>query len=417
MMYKFAFRGISLAVTAALLCVVTGCGDPPDPDLGGEVNAYLGTFNPTLEIRIVPENGGKISTSVSPRDDGTYKYGDTVLVMAEANRGYMFNGWSGILMDTVQVVMDGNKVMTANFVRIYTITFDANGGEGTPPDRQKVPAGSNITLPDENDLRKANGSFGGWEHRSAGVTYPAGATFTVKGDEILYAKWGDEYTITFNANGGSGVPPEARTIPAGSKLIVPDSGGLYNEGYAFDGWSAGSVDGHRYGAGGTYTPTRSIAMYARWVSIYAVKFNNDGGGAVPDMLVRSGTVITLPKPDGRNNYVFDGWTDNHNHGTYQAGDRYVATGNTTMSANWNPVFIITFNLNGGTGRTPTSYTAALGAIITLPWLEDANKPDYVFAGWNANSNGTGINYPVGSAYMITSSAVLYADWKPLPSSP
>lgn len=413
MTYKIAFRVMFVFVTAALLCVGMGCGNPGggDADRGGEVDAYLGTFNPMLEIEITPDkSAGKISTSISPRDDGTYRYGDTVIVTAEPNRFYTFNGWSGILMDTVQIIMDGNKTLTANFIRTYVVTFDANGGEGTPPKKQTVPAGSDITLPTGNDLKKANGSFSGWEHKSSGVTYPAGATFIVKGDETLYAKWGDEYTVTFHANGGDGTPPKTQTIPAGSDLTVPDSGGLYYDGYAFDGWSVSSNDGKYYGAGGTYTPTKSVTMYARWVRVYAVKFNTEGGGAVDDMRVRSGTIITLPKPDNRSSYVFNGWTDDHSHGTHQVGDSYLVKDNTIMSANWSRVYTVAFDRNGGIGATPASYTAASGTLITLPLL-DAERPEYDFVGWNTDINGAGDRYKVGQAYRVTGDAILYADWE------
>ena len=118
MTYKFAFY-----MTTAALLMCAGCADfnsggggSVDPDDG--VNAYLSMFNPVLSTYVSPGNGGRVLVFTPPNSYGTYKYGDTVTVTAMSSSSFIFKEWSGALTatsDTVRIVMDGNKTLTANF--------------------------------------------------------------------------------------------------------------------------------------------------------------------------------------------------------------------------------------------------------------------------------------------------------------
>jgi len=53
-----------------------------------------------------------------PNGNGTYRYGDVVTVKAVPSTGYAFEEWSGaatVAVESVQIVMDGNKALTAYF--------------------------------------------------------------------------------------------------------------------------------------------------------------------------------------------------------------------------------------------------------------------------------------------------------------
>lgn len=121
MTYKIIFRTVSLSATAVLL-ICAGCADfgigggNADPDNG--VNAYLSAFNPVLRVQASPSNGGRVSVSPLPNGNGTYRYGDVVTVKAVPSTGYAFEEWSGaatVAVESVQIVMDGNKALTAYF--------------------------------------------------------------------------------------------------------------------------------------------------------------------------------------------------------------------------------------------------------------------------------------------------------------
>jgi hypothetical protein len=411
---KFAFRAMGLLLAAALLCLSCGPGGGSVNSGGGEVDAYLGMFRPMLDIRKSPDSGGTVLAFPTYDSAAVYKYGDTVTLTVAPNNGYAFMGWSGVLKDTAQslrIVMDGHKVLTANFTHKYVVVFHANGGTGAPPAARAAIEGSIITLPDAGDMKKTESVFSGWISARTGGDYLVGASYNVVEDDTLYAKWGTEYTVRFSANGGSGTPPQTRTVAAGSGLTLPDSGGLHRDKRAFCGWSTNTSAGPYHGAGKMYTPAGSVTLYAGWVNVYVVTFSlNGGSGATPDSYrVLSGTVITLPRPGDRSGYMFGGWTDGHGE-TYQAGASYTVKSDAVISAEWIGVYTVTFNLNEGIGTAPSPQSAVLGATLTLP-MPNAAMPGHVFMGWNTDPSGSGIIYQVGSAYTVTGSVTLYAYWE------
>jgi hypothetical protein len=149
----------------------------------------------------------------------------------------------------------------------YTVTFDVNGGSGTPPSAQKVQAGFGITLPVGSGLSNSGYFFGGWNTNTSGTgtNYSAGESFTPTANITLYAKWDANYTVTFNVNGGSGTAPSAQTVSPGSAITLPGGSGLSMSGYTFGGWNTmADGTGTNYKAGESFTPTASITLYARW---------------------------------------------------------------------------------------------------------------------------------------------------------
>ena len=80
----------------------------------------------------------------------------------------------------------------------FTITFDANGGEGNIPERKEL-ANTVITLPSmEQGFTKDGYMLEGWEDRETGETYGAGAEYIVNKDRVLYAKWKKEIPRELN---------------------------------------------------------------------------------------------------------------------------------------------------------------------------------------------------------------------------
>jgi uncharacterized repeat protein (TIGR02543 family) len=73
-------------------------------------------------------------------------------------------------------------------------------------------------------------------------------------------------------------------------------------------------------------------------------------------------------------------------------------------------YTITYNINNGTGTTPSPQTANSGSSITLPSDSGFSRSGYTFSGWNTNSSGTGTDYYAGSLYTVTANTTLYAKW-------
>ena len=337
--------------------------------------------------------------------------------------------------DLMATLFHGEKPSVA-----YTVTFNANGAIGTPPEEQTVNAGTVIILPDKGGMTSTGNIFVGWNESASGggTTYSVGASITVKRDMVFYAQWLDDstpqYTVTFNANGAtSGLAPASQTVYRGISITVPGQGTLSFSGKTFGGWNTQSNGGGtNYTVGATFTVTENVTLYAKWnissspiTQTYTVTFNANGatsGTAPASVTVDSGSDITLPSGSGltKTGYTFGGWNTNGS-GTginYNAGSSFTVDGNVTLYAKWNIIsspitqtYTVTFNSNGATsGTVPTSVTVNSGSNITLPSGSGLTKDGYVFGGWNTNSSGTGTNYNASSSFTVNGNVTLYAKW-------
>ncbi len=87
------------------------------------------------------------------------------------------------------------------------------------------------------------------------------------GNVTVKAQWG-QYTVTYNANGGSGAPSKQTGIRITLSDTVPT-----RSGYAFLGWSTdSSATSASYQPGNTYTLDRDLTLYAVWEErLYLIK--------------------------------------------------------------------------------------------------------------------------------------------------
>jgi len=376
-------------------------------------NANGGTGTPPAP-RIAPAG----SAITLPGDGGLLKAGHT------------FGGWNtsadgmGTNFDVgAEYIPSGNITLYARWITItiFTVTFDVNGGEGTAPLPQTVAEGSAITLPGGGDLSKAGYAFGGWNTNAAGTgaNFNVGATYTPNGNVTFYARWIPIFTVTFNANSGTGIPPAPQTVTQGSGITLPDAGGLTRSWHIFGGWNTNAAGtGTNFNVGATHIPSGSMVLYARWIAItaFTVTFDaNEGTGTVPmPQTVAAGTSITIPGSGdlSRAGYAFGGWNTNAagTGANFNVGATYTPSGNVTLYARWIPIFTVTFNANSGTGTPPAPQTVNQGSGITIPGGGDLSRAGYAFGGWNTNTAGTGANFNVGATYTPSGNVTLYARW-------
>ena len=190
---------------------------------------------------------------------GTYGTGSAVTDMKPHNniltlRGALFTragytqvGWSTV--DGGEKVYGFEDVYTQNEALTlypvwntnkYTITFDTNGGSEIAPITQDY--GTEITAPDK-PTRKGY-TFKGWD-KEIPETMPA-ENITVK------AQWEiNQYTITFDTNGGSEIAPITQDY--GTEITAPDK--PTRKGYTFKGWDKEIPK---------TMPAENITITARW---------------------------------------------------------------------------------------------------------------------------------------------------------
>ena len=164
------------------------------------------------------------------------------------------------------LIYDGDKLV---LIKGYKITYYANGSTGAPGIQWKA-YGQNLTL-SRNKPTKAGYVFQGWNKTGLNQTtvdYAAGATYTTNAAMDLYPVWSaSTYTVTYNANGGTGAPDSQKKKY--NENINLSSDEPTRDGYEFVGWGTSASDILPvYYAGEKYTSNANITLYAIWKSVY-----------------------------------------------------------------------------------------------------------------------------------------------------
>ena len=161
-----------------------------------------------------------------------------------ATPGYTFGGWNkadGTAWDYASDKVTDNITLYAKWAaNTYTITFDTAGGSEIAPITQDY--GTNIAAP--ADPTREGYTFIGWD-REIPETMPA-ENMTVT------AQWEiNQYTITFDTNGGSEIAPITQDY--GTVITAPEA--PEREGYTFIGWDKAIPE---------TMPAENITLKARW---------------------------------------------------------------------------------------------------------------------------------------------------------
>jgi uncharacterized repeat protein (TIGR02543 family) len=145
----------------------------------------------------------------------------------------------------------------------YTVTFDANGGNSST--QREVRSGDSVGYNNMPSSPNRSGyTFGGWYSETNGNGSQFTASTTVTADKTVYAWWiMDEYTVTFNADGGS---PSTQTLWVNSGSSVGSSNmpkEPTRNGYTFEGWyTETNGNGSQFTASTTVTADKTV--YAKW---------------------------------------------------------------------------------------------------------------------------------------------------------
>ena len=277
----------------------------------------------------------------------TQDYGTQIAAPANPTRkGYTFKGWDKEIPETMPAE---NITVKAQWeINQYTITFDTNGGSEIAPITQDY--GTEITAPD-NPTRKGY-TFKGWD-KEIPKTMPA-ENITLK------AQWEiNQYTITFDTNGGSEIAPITQDY--GTEITAPDN--PTRKGYTFKGWNKEIPE---------TMPAENMTVKAQWeINQYTIAFDTNGGSEIAPITQDYGTQISAPDNPTRKGYTFKGW-DKEIPETMPAE-------NITVKAQWKiNQYTITFDTNGGSEIAPI--TQDYGTEITAP--DNPTRKGYTFKGWD-----------------------------------
>lgn len=296
-------------------------------------------------------NGG---TGAPSSQTKTHDVTLTLRTTTPTRSGYTFKGWSTSSSATTATYSAGGSytanasatlyaVWQANPIT-YTVSYNANGGSGAPSSQTKT---QNVTLTLSYTKPTRSGyTFQGWSTSSTATSpiYYAGGSYTANASATLYAVWTQNppttYTISFNANGGSGAPSSV-TKTSGVTLYLPSTiPTRFN--YTFLGWStSSSATTATYSAGGSFTQNSNTTLYAVWEydpATYLVYYNANGGSAAPSSQIKTYDVaLTLSSVEPtRSGYNFLGWSTSSSDtsATYYPGDIYTINASLTLYAVW-----------------------------------------------------------------------------------
>lgn len=239
--------------------------------------------------------------------------------------------------------------------RTYTVSFDANGGEGQMSS-QIFDEGVEEALSANTFTRDGYG-FTGWNtmQDSTGTAYTDKQRIKVTSDMTLYAQWiadsilhpsdttGITFTVTFDANGGTGtMQPQTFTKDVVQALTM---NAFTRENYSFYCWDTVPDGEGLYIDGQEITVNSDMTLYAKW---------------------------TEDTPDPVN-------------------------------------VIVTFNANGGTGTMqPQTFQSGVRQELTANAF---TRNGYSFVKWTTAADGSGLFYYDEQDIVIYESITLYAQWR------
>ncbi len=336
----------------------------------------------------------------------TFKENEKVEIKSVSMTGYDFVGWFDASTDGNQVTGWDAGAKTADVelwarwtAHTYKIAFNSNDGTGDMADMDMTYNVSKTLT--ANAFTRTGYTFVGWATSADGdVEYANEQTVSnlteVSNETVnLYAKLVPiTYTITFNANGGTGSMSGMSMTYDVSKPLTANA--FTKIGYSFGGWTT-SADGDVEYANEQAVSNLSafnngtFTLYAKWnpeLADYTVKryFQKVTGGSEVDDYEQDF--------DSYQDLTKQGYTDSTTDVTADTVDGFdlqtivqqkiAGNGSTVVNVYYNRKTITyTFNSAGGNwnGNTENKSVEGLfGASVTKP--VDPTKTGYVFAGWD-----------------------------------
>lgn len=303
--------------------------------------------------------------------------------------GYNWTGWRGTwnYVDWQYGIVDKTLKLYARWTpKSYTISYNSNGGTGTmTPDT--VSTGGSATIKG-NTFNRTGYKFVGWTTKSDGtddghnwtdwsgtLNYDNGQYGIANDKLVLYARWDNHYTITYNDNGGSGCSGSSKTVKYGSTY------------------------------GNLCTPTRSGYIFAGW---YSSNYANAPWTYYYDKYKSNSTVSSIGRNDKvglYNNYLTN---STRKFSEFTSSDTYSVNGNQTLVAGW-----LKFNYkredakycsDGYFDTIGDAYNNCYGSTITI--LNDVTESSaYTFKNYGAAMIGYSITINLNSHTLTIPSLV------------
>lgn len=345
-----------------------------------EVNSY------PVDISII----GDGSVTREP-EQPLYNHGSAVDLLATPSSGWMFTGWSGDTVTTLnplQFIVDTAVALTATFEPIiYTLNITTNGPGSVlrNPDTTAYSPGDTVLLTAVPDT---GASFSGWSGDTTSTENPI--SIIMEGDQSITATFDPTvFTIIATSSGNGAISPMGSVeVQYGNNqlfTITPDTG-HHVDSVLVNGVAVGAVTSYEFVD--VVTDRQTIeAIFG--INVYALDISIVGNGSVtrdPDTsLYNHGTPVDLLATPA-SGWLFTGWSGD----TVTTANPMTVIVDTAiaLTATFEP---ITYTLDltvigpGSVLRNPDTTVYSPGDSVLLTAVPDTGAN---FAGWTGDTTST-----------------------------
>ncbi len=285
-------------------------------------------------------------------ENGDVVYANKAAVSKLAKAGEVVNLYAVWEANTYSVQYMPNKPTNA----IFAVT-------GSMPNIEKCTYDEFFVL-DKVEYMLTGWHFVGWATSSDGeAIYSNEANIknlTAKDNSVvrLYAVWeANEYTITFNTDGGTEIAPITQkhcsgiTAPANPTRV----------GYTFAGWDKEIPK---------TMPAENVTITAKWtINQYTIAFDTNGGTGIAPITQDYGTTIVAPANPTKEGYTFLGWD--------KVIPETMSAESITITASWKiNKYTVSYIIDG---EEYDSESYEFGEDIVYPTV---NVTGHTFSGWS-----------------------------------
>ncbi|MCL2783859.1 MAG: InlB B-repeat-containing protein, partial [Propionibacteriaceae bacterium] len=336
--------------------------------------------------------------------------------------GWTSRGWALTTSPEAPVALvSGNQTVTDNvtlygvYLRMLTVTFNANGGRTTPIMQITVqyvngasvstPSYPSITLP-TGDIRTGY-TFDGWVSSVSGTKSPAGSVVSIGANTLFTASWASttatKYTVTYNYAENGGVFGSLTSDQVTQGALVNLAPVAAKTDWIFLGWNTNKDATTALTS--FSMPESNVTLYAIYSRTITVTLKDYSGTEAASRTV-SATIfnkatsssVTLPTVNTFSGWTARGWgmPTGPNPAVVAISGAYTVTENLTLYGLYQRTLTVKYDAAGGT-PTPANLTAAQytsSAAVNSPSTVSFALPaaitrqDFTFDGWVNTTTGT-----------------------------
>ncbi len=318
-----------------------------------------------------------------------------------------------VLMSTIVPVLSPTAANAGGAPPVTkTVTFDSNAATS----EIKTQTSSSSASLNSNTFVRAGYRFSNWDTArtpsNSSTSYEENEIYLFNKDLTLFAQWTllPSHTVTFNANGGSGVM-SAQTSNVSLQLT---SNSFVNEGFIFSGWTTAanpsSPGVENYSNQQNWDFSKDLNLFAQWSAIdLGVTYLSLPGIVFTTDTVKTNGKLALSAAPTRAGYSYAGWLDSLDVIAGFPGDLYThgKKSNFQLHAKWD-ADSLTVSYDSKGGSSVGNGSVKTDASLTLP--ATPTRTAYSFTGWyDASEVLAGLG---GATYSHgkTSDFKLHAKW-------